>query len=286
MNLCWTKPSTWYKHLCMPLQNPSHWCIKYLSFVITSFNEGIELEVYSRSLSRKRSSLKCSTQADLVGYKNACFLLKAPVSILVIKAPPACLLGRLHLFLLRCCCGEEEFRPDLEYPERQKVLPHRHGQNSWLERPHGPHPPSDQRLRLRWVIVHFASDANNCIVVDWGPTVSPLAANYFPEGCAPGANPSSSFCARCVGSKSGIDDGTKCQANVDEMYYGYAGALRSRAQSGCLYKVSSLSLPVHKFCSCCVFRQVSGWRWWWRCLHQTHNHPRKQWQWVVNLFPS
>ncbi|XP_075877481.1 transferrin-a [Nelusetta ayraudi] len=57
-------------------------------------------------------------------------------------------------------------------------------------------------------------------------------ANYFSAGCAPGADPSSSFCTRCVGSGSDIDDGTKCKASADERYYGYAGAFRCLVEGG------------------------------------------------------
>lgn len=70
----------------------------------------------------------------------------------------------------------------------------------------------------------------------------PLAGNYFTAGCAPGADPNSPFCAQCVGSKSNVEDGTKCKASADELYYGYAGAFRSRAQSVYICTMSSLSL--------------------------------------------
>lgn len=57
-------------------------------------------------------------------------------------------------------------------------------------------------------------------------------ANYFSAGCAPGADPSSSFCTRCVGSGSSVDDGTRCKASADENYYGYAGAFRCLVEGG------------------------------------------------------
>ncbi|KAF7648964.1 hypothetical protein LDENG_00149330 [Lucifuga dentata] len=52
------------------------------------------------------------------------------------------------------------------------------------------------------------------------------AGEYFVSGCAPGADPSSSFCANCVGSGTGVGDEFKCKANSGERYYGYAGAFR------------------------------------------------------------
>ncbi|KAF7653027.1 hypothetical protein LDENG_00088240 [Lucifuga dentata] len=49
---------------------------------------------------------------------------------------------------------------------------------------------------------------------------------YFVSGCAPGANLSSSFCANCAGSGTGVGDEFKCKANSGERYFGYAGAFR------------------------------------------------------------
>uniref|UniRef100_A0A4W4G526 Serotransferrin n=1 Tax=Electrophorus electricus TaxID=8005 RepID=A0A4W4G526_ELEEL len=52
-------------------------------------------------------------------------------------------------------------------------------------------------------------------------------SKYFSESCAPGADPKSSLCALCAGSgKSVGGDEAKCKASSDELYYGYAGALR------------------------------------------------------------
>ncbi|XP_030218894.1 serotransferrin [Gadus morhua] len=49
---------------------------------------------------------------------------------------------------------------------------------------------------------------------------------FFPSGCAPGSEPSSTFCRQCAGSGSGVEDGSKCSASSVEKYYGYAGAFR------------------------------------------------------------
>ncbi|CAL8366783.1 unnamed protein product [Boreogadus saida] len=49
---------------------------------------------------------------------------------------------------------------------------------------------------------------------------------FFPSGCAPGSEPSSTFCKECAGSGSGVEDGSKCSASSAEKYYGYAGAFR------------------------------------------------------------
>uniref|UniRef100_A0A8C5ALH1 Serotransferrin n=1 Tax=Gadus morhua TaxID=8049 RepID=A0A8C5ALH1_GADMO len=49
---------------------------------------------------------------------------------------------------------------------------------------------------------------------------------FFPSGCAPGSEPSSTFCQQCAGSGSGVEDGSKCSASSVEKYYGYAGAFR------------------------------------------------------------
>ncbi|XP_031710794.1 transferrin-a [Anarrhichthys ocellatus] len=50
--------------------------------------------------------------------------------------------------------------------------------------------------------------------------------NFFHSGCAPGADPSSSFCSQCAGSGKAVGDEFKCKASSEEQYYGYAGALR------------------------------------------------------------
>ncbi|KAM9349282.1 transferrin-a [Symphorus nematophorus] len=49
---------------------------------------------------------------------------------------------------------------------------------------------------------------------------------FFVSGCAPGADPSSSFCTNCAGSGKAVGDEAKCKASADEQYYGYAGAFR------------------------------------------------------------
>ncbi|XP_035527356.1 transferrin-a [Morone saxatilis] len=49
---------------------------------------------------------------------------------------------------------------------------------------------------------------------------------FFSSGCAPGADPTSSFCAQCVGSGKAVVDDSKCSASANEKYYGYAGAFR------------------------------------------------------------
>ncbi|XP_054452189.1 transferrin-a [Anoplopoma fimbria] len=49
---------------------------------------------------------------------------------------------------------------------------------------------------------------------------------FFSSGCAPGADPSSSFCTQCAGSGKTVGDGSKCKASADEQYYGYAGAFK------------------------------------------------------------
>ncbi|XP_039999334.1 transferrin-a [Xiphias gladius] len=49
---------------------------------------------------------------------------------------------------------------------------------------------------------------------------------YFPRGCAPGADPGSSFCTQCGGSERAVGDESKCKPSADEKYYGYSGAFR------------------------------------------------------------
>ncbi|CAG05932.1 unnamed protein product, partial [Tetraodon nigroviridis] len=51
-------------------------------------------------------------------------------------------------------------------------------------------------------------------------------AKFFSSGCAPGADPSSPFCAACAGSGKSVGDEFKCKASSEEHYYGYAGAFR------------------------------------------------------------
>ncbi|XP_071781225.1 serotransferrin-1 [Centroberyx gerrardi] len=55
---------------------------------------------------------------------------------------------------------------------------------------------------------------------------------FFTEGCAPGADPTSPFCARCAGSGKAVGDDSKCKASADEQYYGYAGAFRCLVEGG------------------------------------------------------
>ncbi|XP_019733574.1 serotransferrin-like isoform X2 [Hippocampus comes] len=49
---------------------------------------------------------------------------------------------------------------------------------------------------------------------------------FFKSGCAPGSPAGSPFCSQCAGSDKTVDDETKCKANSEEKYYGYAGAFR------------------------------------------------------------
>uniref|UniRef100_A0A3B4XGU6 Serotransferrin n=1 Tax=Seriola lalandi dorsalis TaxID=1841481 RepID=A0A3B4XGU6_SERLL len=51
-------------------------------------------------------------------------------------------------------------------------------------------------------------------------------SKFFTSGCAPGADPTSSFCNQCVGSRRAVGDEYKCKASAEEQYYGYAGAFR------------------------------------------------------------
>ncbi|KAJ8012325.1 hypothetical protein DPEC_G00067490 [Dallia pectoralis] len=51
--------------------------------------------------------------------------------------------------------------------------------------------------------------------------------NYFPQGCAPGSEATSSFCELCVGKTQVVGgDVFKCKATTEEQYYGYTGAFR------------------------------------------------------------
>ncbi|XP_055985495.1 lactotransferrin [Sorex fumeus] len=52
-------------------------------------------------------------------------------------------------------------------------------------------------------------------------------AEYFSQSCAPGADPSSSLCALCIGDEQGQN---KCAANSNERYHGYTGAFRCLAE--------------------------------------------------------
>ncbi|XP_037132090.1 transferrin-a isoform X3 [Syngnathus acus] len=51
-------------------------------------------------------------------------------------------------------------------------------------------------------------------------------SKFFSSGCAPGSPAGSTFCAQCKGSGKTVDDKSKCEANSEEQYYGYAGAFR------------------------------------------------------------
>ncbi|XP_049889736.1 transferrin-a [Epinephelus moara] len=62
-------------------------------------------------------------------------------------------------------------------------------------------------------IIH--SQTNNCDFTQ-----------FFTSGCAPGADPTSSFCQQCAGSGKAVGDESKCKASAEEQYYGYAGAFR------------------------------------------------------------
>uniref|UniRef100_A0A8C7ZT65 Serotransferrin n=1 Tax=Oryzias sinensis TaxID=183150 RepID=A0A8C7ZT65_9TELE len=55
-------------------------------------------------------------------------------------------------------------------------------------------------------------------------------SKFFPSGCAPGAEASSSFCTLCKGSGKAVGDEAKCKARPEEQYYGYAGAFRCLAE--------------------------------------------------------
>ena len=49
---------------------------------------------------------------------------------------------------------------------------------------------------------------------------------FFSSGCAPGSDPTSTFCSQFVGSRKAVGEESKCKASADEQYYGYAGAFR------------------------------------------------------------
>ncbi|XP_052319546.1 transferrin-a isoform X2 [Oncorhynchus keta] len=50
---------------------------------------------------------------------------------------------------------------------------------------------------------------------------------YFSQGCAPGFEVNSPFCAKCKGSGQSVGgDRAKCKASSEEQYYGYSGAFR------------------------------------------------------------
>ncbi|TNM98250.1 hypothetical protein fugu_014496 [Takifugu bimaculatus] len=49
---------------------------------------------------------------------------------------------------------------------------------------------------------------------------------FFSSGCAPGAEPTSPFCAACAGSSKSVGDEYKCKPSAEERYYGYGGAFR------------------------------------------------------------
>lgn len=51
---------------------------------------------------------------------------------------------------------------------------------------------------------------------------------FFSQSCAPGADPSSSLCALCIGNEAGEN---KCAPNSNERYYSYVGAFRCLAEN-------------------------------------------------------
>uniref|UniRef100_A0A8C9TYZ7 Serotransferrin n=1 Tax=Scleropages formosus TaxID=113540 RepID=A0A8C9TYZ7_SCLFO len=52
-------------------------------------------------------------------------------------------------------------------------------------------------------------------------------SKFFAKSCAPGADPSSNLCELCVGSGKAVSGQEhKCKASSEELFYGYAGALR------------------------------------------------------------
>lgn len=73
------------------------------------------------------------------------------------------------------------------------------------------------------------------------------SATFFSSGCAPGAEPSSPFCAACAGSGKTVGDEFKCKASPEEHYYGYAGAFRWAA--AVTRAKRSLSNDTLQYCS-------------------------------------
>lgn len=57
---------------------------------------------------------------------------------------------------------------------------------------------------------------------------------FFRESCAPGSFLESSLCRLCKGSggEGGLSEKYKCKSNSNEIYYGYAGALRCLIEAG------------------------------------------------------
>ncbi|KAJ3594937.1 hypothetical protein NHX12_004242 [Muraenolepis orangiensis] len=51
-------------------------------------------------------------------------------------------------------------------------------------------------------------------------------STFFPSGCAPGSNLTSTFCNNCIGGGQNMGDDAKCRPSKDELYYGYGGAFR------------------------------------------------------------
>uniref|UniRef100_A0A674PRR4 Serotransferrin n=1 Tax=Takifugu rubripes TaxID=31033 RepID=A0A674PRR4_TAKRU len=67
---------------------------------------------------------------------------------------------------------------------------------------------------------------------------------FFSSGCAPGAEPTSPFCAACAGSSKSVGDEYKCKPSAEEHYYGYAGAFRCLADgAGEVAFVKHLTVP-------------------------------------------
>lgn len=75
---------------------------------------------------------------------------------------------------------------------------------------------------LTHVIAAFECDNNTFL--DCASSFS--SAKFFSSGCAPGANLTSPFCARCAGNGQPVGDEFKCKPSSEEKYYGYAGAFR------------------------------------------------------------
>ncbi|XP_067310105.1 serotransferrin-1-like [Pseudorasbora parva] len=63
-----------------------------------------------------------------------------------------------------------------------------------------------------------------------GKTPNCTLYDFFSEGCAPGADPTSNMCKLCKGGGKQVGDESKCKASSAEMYYGYDGAFRCLAE--------------------------------------------------------
>ncbi|XP_067310104.1 serotransferrin-1-like isoform X2 [Pseudorasbora parva] len=63
-----------------------------------------------------------------------------------------------------------------------------------------------------------------------GKTPDCTLYEFFSEGCAPGADPTSNMCKLCKGGGKQVGDESKCKASSEEMYYGYDGAFRCLAE--------------------------------------------------------